>query len=503
MEKPFVYIAGAGPGNPKYMTIRTMEALKQCDVVIYDNLVDETVLYNCPDGCEKIYAGKAAGHHYMKQEEITALIVKKALEDKKVLRLKGGDPFVFGRGPEECEELKKAGIPYEIVPGVTSAISVPMAAGIPVTNRLTARSFTVITGHTAKGKINDEINFNALAQTGGTLVFLMGLGAIDEITSELIKGGIDAATPAAVISDGTGADQYVLRSNVAEIAKKSTNDKRIKTPAIIVIGQNAELDLQSHIAAKDKLLENAYVYCLGTFEHSEKLASLITENGGRAHRIPHLKIVKKAEEELNGILENIDEYSVIAFTGRNSLEIFMNAFLAHGYDIRKLGNIKIAVIGTSTGAYLREQYHLTADIVPCEYTSDGLLTSLKDAYEVGSGKILLPRAEKGNDTISKGLLDAEIPFDEVKIYDTVYNENVRISIEKQEGCNTYAAFGSAAGVHEFFSHGNTIPEGVKIICIGKYTKDALEKYGTWDVEMAEPSTICGIINRLSKLEENR
>ena len=471
MEKRYVYIAGAGPGNPEYMTIRTLELLKSCDVVIYDNLVDESVLDNCKENCEKIYAGKSAGHHSMKQDEINDLIIEKAFEDKSVLRLKGGDPFVFGRGPEECMALKSAGIGYELIPGVTSAISVPMAAGIPVTNRQEARSFTVVTGHTAQGEITQELNFKALASTGGTLVFLMGLGNIDKIAAELVAAGMDESTPVAVISDGTGLNQYTVRADLSNVVSMVQNDKKVVSPAIIVVGSNAKLDLSCE--SRKKALDKVFVYSVGTKEFTKKVDSKIRQAGGKCASLPVISLEKTAQAPLLEKIKKLNEYDAIVFTGRNSIKIFMDAFLQSEKDLRNLGSVKIATIGSATADYLKEEYHI-----------------------IVNAKLFIPRAQKGSDELTDILSKAQISFDEIKIYDTVTNRNVKVEIEANEGYKNYILFGSAASVEAFFDNGGVITKDITVLCLGIFTANALKKYGIVDVVISKDATIDGMVNEL-------
>lgn len=494
MEKRYVYIAGAGPGNPEYMTIRTLELLKSCDVVIYDNLVDESVLDNCKENCEKIYAGKSAGHHSMKQDEINDLIIEKAFEDKSVLRLKGGDPFVFGRGPEECMALKSAGIGYELIPGVTSAISVPMAAGIPVTNRQEARSFTVVTGHTAQGEITQELNFKALASTGGTLVFLMGLGNIDKIAAELVAAGMDESTPVAVISDGTGLNQYTVRADLSNVVSMVQNDKKVVSPAIIVVGSNAKLDLSCE--SRKKALDKVFVYSVGTKEFTKKVDSKIRQAGGKCASLPVISLEKTAQAPLLEKIKKLNEYDAIVFTGRNSIKIFMDALLQSEKDLRNLSSTKIATIGSATADYLKEEYHIIADYVPDEYNSIALANLLVDKYKNVNAKLFIPRAQKGSDELTDILSKAQISFDEIKIYDTVTNRNVKVEIEANEGYKNYILFGSAASVEAFFDNGGVITKDITVLCLGIFTANALKKYGIVDVVISKDATIDGMVNEL-------
>ena len=236
-SKGICYIAGAGPGDPELVTVKTKKLIGEADVIVYDDLIGTELLHEKREDAELIYVGKRAGKHSASQEDINSILVEKTKEGLKVLRLKGGDPFVFGRGSEECAALKSAGLKFTVIPGITSAISVPMYAGIPVTERGVSRSVTIITGH--KKHKDVEYDYSRYAAVGGTLVFLMGLGNIELIIEGLRKGGLDTATPVAVISQGTTEDQYVLRGTASDICKLVRGDSKVVTPAIIVVGELA------------------------------------------------------------------------------------------------------------------------------------------------------------------------------------------------------------------------------------------------------------------------
>ncbi|MCJ7854940.1 uroporphyrinogen-III C-methyltransferase [Lachnospiraceae bacterium NSJ-143] len=481
-KKPFVYIAGAGPGDPDLITVRALHVLKECDTVIYDSLMDSSLLLNCRTDCKKIYAGKSAGKHYMKQEEINSLIISEALEGKTVLRLKGGDPFVFGRGGEECEALKKAGIGYRIIPGVTSAMAAPMSAGIPVTHRKLSRSYTLVTGHTADGDIAESINFSALAHMGGTVAFLMGLSNIKTISAELIKNGMSANVPAAVISNGTYQNQYVLRSTLADLAEKAASDKNIVSPAIIVVGECAGLNMLSEEALP---LYGTNTAICGTSDFCRKLSEKISVLGGAVQILDYVKIKPVNSNDLLHELDNIKNYSVLAFTGPNSIRLFFDTLFTSGRDIRSTAHMRFAAIGPGTGSFLKN-YGIKADIVPDEFTSDSLGRILVENTSEND-MILIPRALKGSNIISKILSAGGRRFKEIPLYDTVYSD----SIPQPKGCG-FITFASSAGVRGFFESGCKIPSDAKAVCIGKYTADTLKAYGISNLLMAQCATADGI-----------
>lgn len=466
----FVYIAGAGPGDPELVTVKTRTLLSSCDVVIYDSLLDPSLLSLCRPDCEILYAGKRAGVHSMRQEEINSLIVKKAREGKVVLRLKGGDPFVFGRGGEECLALQKAGIPYEVVPGVTSAVSVPMAAGIPVTHRGTSNMVTVITGHSADGELTENLDFSVLSRMKSTLVFLMGLHSLPTICQALLDHGMDPETPAAVISDGTRMDQYVLRSTLRELPGKAQRDPRVVTPAVIVIGACAKMDLRSLCA---KPLSGVRISVCGTGAFCEKMALLLSRSGGTVTRLPLLTISPVEDPAFSRALTRLSDYTWLVFTGRNAIRLFFQEFFRENLDLRTLAHLKIAVIGKATGKYL-EQYHFHADYCPEQYTSDAL-ADLLISHSGAQDRILIPRAVKGNHILADKLTAEGVNFTEVRLYDTVRNESAA-DLAQRESPGDFLVFASSEGVRQYFQAGGTIGPKTLPVCIGRYTADTLSHY---------------------------
>ncbi len=484
MYNSFVYIAGAGPGDPELVTLKTMRILKICDTVIYDNLVDKTLLFNCKKDCVKIYAGKSAKKHYMTQEDINNVLISEAKKGGIILRLKGGDPFVFGRGAEECYALKKANISYEVIPGITSAIAVPECAGIPVTNRKTSRMFTVITGHTYDDDITKSIDFKNIAILNGTIIFLMGLYNINTIMDELIKNGMSKYTPVAVISNGTNSNQYVIRSVICDIAQKVIDDKNVVSPAIIVIGDCADLDTLSDL--KLPLSEVKTAVC-GTNEFCHKVSEKINFLGGKTNIVNHVDIVPNITAEFDNELKNIKKYSIIVLTGVNSAKIFFERMRELNIDIRSLSNIKFAVMGSGTRDYIKK-FNIIADIMPYKFTSDALSDILvKCKYD----NIFIPRALKGNSVIREKLSKANINFKEVYVYNTVFKNNINLSDDVD-----FITFASAVGVELFFENGGKIPKNSKAVCIGEYTAQKLMFYGVNDFLIADVSNADGIVNAI-------
>ncbi|MBR4395284.1 MAG: uroporphyrinogen-III C-methyltransferase [Eubacteriaceae bacterium] len=495
MNKGYVYITGGGPGNPLDVTLRAVKALENCDAVLYDDLVSAGLLKYCRPGTEEIYVGKRTGRHSMKQPEICELLCEKALEGKTVVRLKGGDPFVFGRGPEECEALSKAGIPYELIPGVTSATSVPMAAGIPVTLREESRSFSVITGHTASGDVTELEDFKAYAAINGTLVFLMGLSSLKPIADALMHFGKDANTPAAVISNGTKPEQHVVRAALKDIARAAEQDELCVTPAIIVVGEAAGIDLRS---PEDRPLSGCSALVCASGDFCAKLSGMIEKLGGSCAVSPILTFKDTDPAPLEAAIENIGDYSAIVFTGSNGARRFFDRYFAMGKDIRGLSHLKTAVIGEATGDFLMETYHIAADIMPGQYTSDALGKALTEKLSRNE-RMLIPRAVKGTEVLSGILKEAGMAFDEIAVYDSEPNPvDLTLLKGKKE-----LIFASSEGVRSFFAGDRQqIEDALKdidIICIGKFTAETLAGYiGRERIHTARKATAEGIVEYLTQ-----
>lgn len=457
MSKGYVYLCGAGCGEADLITIRGMNALKSCDAVVYDALIDEKLLEAVSENAERICVGKRAGKHSEKQESINDIIVKKALEGKCVVRLKGGDPLVFGRGGEEAVSLEENGIRYEFIPGITSAAAVPELAGIPVTHRNVSRSFHVITGHTAEDTLPD--NMAEYARLNGTLVFLMGLRKLPMIAEGLIEHGKAPETPAAVISNGGREGQSVIGGTLSDIAEKAEN---AAAPAVIVIGETA-----SYRLITDKKISAALV---GTKHFTEKLSHKLLPYGIKTEFPCELEVNEYKENHAFDLaLKSISEYTAAVFTSANAVRIFFDRLKKLRIDIRKLAHMRFAAIGSGTADILSE-YGIFADMIPEKYTSAQLGKLL--AESCGSeDNILIPRAEQGSSELTDPLDASGIRYNEIRIYDVCVSEKVKpCRIE-----NDFLVFGSSSGVRDFFDGGFEVSDSTEIICIGEITAAELEK----------------------------
>lgn len=476
-----VYIIGAGCGSYDLITLRGLELLKKADVIVCDALIDSKLLLYADSRAEIISVGKRAGSHSASQEFINELLVKKAFERHTVARIKGGDPFVFGRGGEEIIALKEANIPFAVVPGVSSAIAVPELAGIPVTHRRLSRSFHVITGHTA----DESTDYSKYALLDGTLVFLMGLGNIGMIAEGLISGGKPPHTPAAVIYDGASSVQTRINGTLADIAGKVLT-AHCKAPAVIVVGETAGMELA---AAEELPLRHISVAVTGTADFCIKLSGRLTELGADVRAYPYVRTEEYDDLPLlDKAFEHLEDYGFIVFTGRRSADIFMRRMKDKGIDVRRLSSAKIAVIGRSTAGHLAG-YGLYADIVPEIFTSAELGRAV--AENTGrSRKILIARAEKGSGDLTGTLDSMGCVYDDIKLYDTVADYD---TVPKKVDAD-YIVFGSAAGIKGFIESGAELSETTKIVCTGSVTASAQSIYR--NIITASPHNADGIINAI-------
>ena len=494
-----VWLVGAGPGDIGLFTLKGAAVLQQADVVVYDSLVGEGVLAKIPEHARLINVGKRANHHTMVQEDINKVLLEEAEKGNKVVRLKGGDPFLFGRGGEELELLSENGIPYEIVPGVTSPISVPAYNGIPVTHRDFCSSLHIITGHKRAGQEYD-IDFKALTQTKGTLVFLMGIAALEDICKGLLAGGMDSDMPAAVLQKGTTAGQKRVVATVGTL-KEEVDRQGIETPAIIVVGKVCSL--ADKFAWYEKLpLAGWKVLVTRPRQHISKTADLLRQKGAEVLELPSICTVPVEDNgRLYEAFEKLDTYQWIIFTSPAGVEIFFDEMDRKEMDVRSLGQAKIAVIGEGTKKKLKE-HHLLADFVPSVYDGDTLGTELAKELQ-GNEKILIPRAEAGNKKLTELLEQTGAKVDDIATYTTCY-EKSRLIDEKKEletGSVDCVVFTSASTVKGFVEGTKGLDyTKVKAACIGKQTKAAADAYGM-QTRMAKKATIESLIELVEEMKQ--
>ena len=487
-----VILVGAGPGDPGLLTQKGREALEQAQVVVFDRLVSPAVLALIPPEAEAIDVGKESSHHLVPQDQINRILLEKALEGKRVVRLKGGDPFLFGRGGEELELLAEQGIDFQVVPGGTAALSVPAYAGIPVTHRDFCSSLHIITGH-AKAGSELHIDFDALRRTGGTLVFLMGVGSLPKICQGLLEAGMEPSIPAAVVESGTLSSQRKVVSTLEKLPEKA-RDARIKSPAIIVVGKVC--GLSDRFDWFDRLpLKGKNVVVTRPADRIGTLAGQLRQLGADVTEYPCIRTVaRQPSPQLDQAIENLSQYRWLVFTSPAGPGIFFDRLRSAGKDARTLAGLKLAAIGPKTASEL-ERYGVMADLVPEVYDSEHLAVAM--ARE--EGPVLLCRASRGSSALPEIFAKNGIPFADIPCYDTVYENpdpsSVRVLLDKP----VLVSFTSASTVRGFVE---SLP-GVDLshvvgCCIGPQTAAEAKKYGI-SVVTAKEATVESLIECIKEV----
>lgn len=408
-----VILVGAGPGDPGLLTRKGLDAITQAEVVVFDRLVGPEILSLIPENAEKIDVGKQASNHPVPQHRINQILLEKAQEGKRVVRLKGGDPFLFGRGGEELELLKENNVPFQEVPGVTSALSVPAYAGIPVTHRDFCSSVHIITGH-AKAGAELKIDFDALRRTNGTLVFLMGVTALPLICKGLLEAGMEAEMPAAVIERGTLPRQRKVVSTLEKLPQ-AAEDAKIVSPAIIVVGKvctlSSSFDWFDHLPLKGR-----EIIVTRPAQRNGSLCGRLSALGANVTAYPCIRTVERKDNpELDRAIENLAAYRWLVFTSPAGPAIFFRHLHQLRKDARALSNLKVAAIGPKTAEEL-EKYGIFADLVPETYDSDHLAQAMAQV----EGPVLLCRASEGSAALPDLFTEKGIPFADIACYDTIY-----------------------------------------------------------------------------------
>jgi len=395
-----VYLIGAGPGDIGLLTLKGKECLERADVVVYDELANKSFLGFAKKEAEFLYVGKKAAHHSLPQEKINELLVDRAARGQVVARLKGGDPFIFGRGGEEASELAAAGIPFEVVPGVTSAIAVPAYAGIPLTHRDFTATVALVTGHEDPTKGESNIAWDHLAHSAGTIVFLMGVGNLSRICSELLKAGKSPATPVAVIERGTLNAQKTVAGNLETIGGLAA-ESNIRPPAIIIVGDVVGLRDKLGWFEKRPLFGRRIVVTRAR-EQASRFMTMLTELGAECVEFPTIEIIPPASwEDMDAAVRDLKDFNWIVTTSVNGVGYFLERLYAAGKDARDLKGIRVAAIGPKTA----EAWHgagIKPDLVPEEYVAEAVIESFK-RYDLSGSSVLIPRAEEAREILQDGV----------------------------------------------------------------------------------------------------
>jgi uroporphyrinogen III methyltransferase / synthase len=493
-----VYLVGAGPGDPALITMKSVDCLRKADVIVYDQLVAGQILNYSRSGAEKIFVGKTVKKHFAEQDEINSLLVRKAKRGSIVVRLKGGDPFVFGRGGEEAEFLQKNGVPFEVVPGITSAVAVPAYAGIPVTYRGISSSVSIVTGHEDPNKKGSSINWKGLATGVDTLVFLMGMQNLPQIAQRLIDCGRKPQTPVAVIKDGTLPVQVMTTGTLKNIAGR-VKKEGLTAPAVIVVGDVVKLREKLKWYEKQPLFGKR-VLITRAGQQSASFESLLYEHGAMPILFPTIEIKPIINnKKLSGAISRIKDFDWIIFTSVNGVDIFFRKLQTLGLDSRAMANAKVGAIGPATCKALAG-HGITPDYVPAIYTGHGLIEGLKRKRLYGK-RILLPRADIADDEITKGLVSLKAEVAEVAVYRTVRPVYDKIEMKKVlfQGKVDIITFTSSSTVTNFaavLSRKEILRIRSKIACIGPKTAETAAKAGfTIDVS-ARKQTMPGLLEAM-------
>jgi uroporphyrinogen III methyltransferase/synthase len=496
-----VYIVGAGPGDEDLITVRGIQALREADVVVYDYLANPSLLDECPEGCRRIYVGKMAEKHSLPQEQISGLLVEQARLGKAVVRLKGGDPFVFGRGGEEALDLAANGIPFVVVPGITAAVAAAAYAGIPLTHRGLASSAALITGHEDPFKADSDVDWESLALGAGTLAVYMGVKNLPFIVERLLSAGRSADTPAALIRWGTLNKQQTLTGRLGQIAGLAEK-QGYGPPAILVVGKVVGLREKLHWFDTRPLFGKKVVVTRSRNQASE-LSRALRRSGAEVRELPSICI--SPAEDLSGLdrqLEHLDTFSWIVFTSVNGVEVFFSRIERAGQDARALSGVKVAVIGEQTADRLRK-HGIRADLVPERFTSEAVLarfTELKEDYR--GERFLFPGSEISGELLPAGLEEMGAEVVRLPVYrnrvpdysaeevDEVFENNPDlVTFTSSSTVNHLAEILQSCGRANYL-------KAIRGACIGPVTAETARKRGIPVILEASPHSIDGLVSAI-------
>jgi uroporphyrinogen III methyltransferase/synthase len=487
IKKGIVYLIGAGPGDPELLTLKGKKFLALAEVIVYDYLVNPELLKFARDGAEIIYVGKTRGHKEMPQREINRLITKKALEGKIVARLKGGDPFIFGRGGEEAVELARHGIRFDVIPGVSSPIGATSYAGIPLTHRDYSSSFAVVTGHKDPKKLKTSLPWEALARIG-TVVFLMGVEMLEQNLKKLVEMGKSPDTPVAIITWGTLPNQSTLTGTLGNIVDLS-KEKKISSPSIIVVGD--VVNLRNNINwFESKPLFGKTVLVTRARIQAKIFAELLEEEGAQVIEFPTIDVAPlRTSTRIDKAIENLDRYNWLIFTSVNGVTFFFQRLREMQSDVRDLKGIRIAAIGEKTKSEINKM-GIKVDLIPQEFRAEGLI-ELFEKIDVNGSRVLIPRAKIARQILPVKLRKMGASVDVLPVYETKMPEKLKIDKLRRllrNGFIDVITFTSSSTVKNFFSmigRDKKIISRSTIACIGPITAETIRSFGI------EPEIISG------------
>jgi uroporphyrinogen III methyltransferase/synthase len=499
-KKGMVYLVGAGPGDPGLITVKGVECIRKADVVIYDYLVNRSLLNYTPPDAKKIYVGKRGAQHTLEQDEINLLLIKKAKQGKVVVRLKGGDPYLFGRGGEEAEAVAGEGIAFEVVPGVTAGIAAPAYAGIPVTHRDFTSTLALITGHEARGKKTDKIDWGKIASIG-TLVFYMGIKNLASLIKNLLIHGRTEDTPVAIIRWGTTHKQETIAGTLGDIIKK-VEEKRLLPPAIVIVGK--VVDLRDKLNwFETKPLFGKRIIVTRAREQASKLSARLEEFGAKVIELPTIKIMPISDyNRLDSALRKIGEFDWLIFTSVNGVDGFFNRLFKLGMDTRVLKGAKICSVGPATTERLLS-FGVKSDCQPSRFVAEAVLEELRKTGEIKGKKVLMPRSEIARELLCDELTKMGAKVADVAVYRTVADSSSKkelIRVLKEEKVDM-VTFTSSSTVRNFIKlagkrESHRIARDIKFASIGPITSKTIRDYGFKVSIEAKEYTIPGLVNAI-------
>ena len=497
------YLVGAGPGDLGLVTLRAKQLIGQAELLVYDYLCNPEMLQWAPETAEIIYAGKKAGAHTLKQDEINALLVEKAREGKQVVRLKGGDPFLFGRGGEEAQALAAASVPFEVVPGVTSAIAAPAYAGIPVTHRDLTSHVTFFTGHEDPEKAESSINFAALAQLGGTQVMLMGVERIEAIAQQMMAHGARRDLPVALVRWGTTGRQQTVRGTLEDIAQQVAA-MNFSPPAVAIFGEVVSLggELAWH---EGRLLSGRRIVVTRTRKQAGALSEQLRQLGAEVIELPTIRIEPPSDlRAFAELVQDAHAYDWIVFTSPNGVTAFFEMFYKLYDDARDLGGARIAAIGPATAQRVRD-FHLKVDLQPDEFVAEAVVREFKKQGDIENLRILIARAEEARDLLPKELGALGAIVDVAFAYRTVPETTDRTEARSRlaaEGADMIT-FTSSSTVENFLALGLPWPQGMQVASIGPITSQTARDHGLTIGVEASRHDIPGLVEAIRRFYRRR
>lgn len=476
-----VYLVGAGPGDPGLITLRGVECLQRSEVVVYDYLANEQLLNHAPPDAERIYAGKIGGRHNQDQEEINRLLVVKGLEGKVVVRLKGGDPFVFGRGGEECEALASAGVPFEVIPGVTAAVGAAAYAGIPLTHRDYTASVAFVTGQEGRDKSDSSIDWDHLSLGSGTVVFYMGITSLRRNMQRLVEHGRSPLTPVALVRWATTAGQQVLTGTISDIADKAeAND--FKPPAVTIIGE--VVNLRGRLRWFDnRPLSGRRIIVTRAADQAGEFSAMLTTRGATVLECPTINLIEPASwVDLDGAMGGLHDFNWLVLTSVNAVRFFFQRLNTLGLDARALGRCKVCAVGPKTADAIAG-HGIRPDLIPPDYKAEAIVSEFAK-LEMSGQRILFPRADRARDIIPRELEQMGADVTAPVIYRNILPERLcpetLLALEKRcVDCITFTSSSTALNMAELLGADllANMLKGVAVASIGPITSKTCRDLG--------------------------